>query len=378
MSAHCSQPDLQMVLLDETREGAALLPDHARHLEECAACQTSVERLRRMTSVWNADPVDEAAFAAAAARFHARNGVVPRTPGWGGVLLYATVGVVAGLLFLVVTGTVALPGKSAGSRPREEALYVAPVYATTEDAAKLVRARPHIETSRGLAPLIDGLRLKLKRGEAALIVMAGGRTSRVEGPCMVEFRSAPMEVSGWSFVREEDPSASNEVKRPDETNGASAPSAALGSSNSSIEPSRPNEMLVAGTSLAGKPAPSDARELAPSARATGAAAALSETVAGEEHASTGQGGNPVSARAWARAAAALRQDDFEGADRAFDELGHSADPATRDAARLARAQLWISRGREATVRPVLEQLAENGATPLVRQRAAELLRRDAR
>ena len=107
----------------------------------------------------------------------------------------------------------------------------------------------------------------------------------------------------------------------------------------------------------------------------GAAAALKETVASQAQDSPGAGKNIGSVRAWARAAVALREDDFDAADRAFDELGRSSDPATRDAARLARAQLWISRGREAAVRPVLEQLAQSGATALVRQRAAEFLYR---
>jgi hypothetical protein len=102
---------------------------------------------------------------------------------------------------------------------------------------------------------------------------------------------------------------------------------------------------------------------------------LDETVATNTK-EAGSGTSLGSVRAWERAATALREDDFEGADRAFDELSHSGIPSTRDAARLARVQLWISRGREREVRPVLEQLAQTGATPLVRRRATELLYRD--
>ena len=83
--------------------------------------------------------------------------------------------------------------------------------------------------------------------------------------------------------------------------------------------------------------------------------------------------NPAFAPAWARAAEALRLNDFAAADRAFSDLGHAPDAATRDAARLARAQLWIAHGRAKEVTPVLQDLAATGATPLVRQRAAEFL-----
>jgi hypothetical protein len=211
---------------------------------------------------------------------------------------------------------------------------------------KRVRARPHIETARGVAPLVDGLRLELNRGESASVALADGRASKVEGPCLVEFWSTPMEVGGWRMVREE-----------------SAPG-----------PSAPDEVTGRAPAVVESAVPSN-KKGGPGSREGGAAAALNETVTSHARDVAGPGANQVSVRAWARAAAALREDDFDAADRAFDELGHSVDPATRDAARLARAQLWISRGREAAVQPVLEQLARDGATPLVRQRAAEFLHR---
>jgi hypothetical protein len=73
------------------------------------------------------------------------------------------------------------------------------------------------------------------------------------------------------------------------------------------------------------------------------------------------------------AAAALRIGDAETAERAFGSLAESPDPRTRDAARLARAQLWLSRGRVAEARGELGSLARRGATSLVRARAAEAL-----
>lgn len=76
---------------------------------------------------------------------------------------------------------------------------------------------------------------------------------------------------------------------------------------------------------------------------------------------------------WTVAAAAMRDGDYQGAEAAFDTLARSTDPSTRDAARLARAQVWIADGRAAEARPELEDLSTTGATPLVRKRATALL-----
>jgi hypothetical protein len=357
MSPQCSQPDLQTALLNEARDAETLPLDLAQHLEECEACQTAAERLRRMVSVWEADHVDEEAMAAAAARFQARGAADHAGPRWFDVVPFASAGVAAGYLLLAATGAISLPWKS---RPAMDASTpaastettpmlgrvgvenglprVAPVFAATDEGAKSVRARPHIETARGVAPLVNGLRLELKHGESARVTLADGHAAKVEGPCLVEIWSAPMEAGGWKLVREE----------------STTPSSAV---------------IEAPPSAGTVPRPLTAPELGP------AAAALKETVTTQAQDATSAGANVGSVKAWARAAAALREDDFDAADRAFDELGHAADPATRDAARLARAQLWISRGRETAVRPVLEQLAQSGATALVRQRAAEFLHR---
>jgi hypothetical protein len=76
---------------------------------------------------------------------------------------------------------------------------------------------------------------------------------------------------------------------------------------------------------------------------------------------------------WERAAKALAAGDWNGADKALTELDRSDDVHARDAATLARAQLRITQGRGAEVRPALERLASGGATPLIRRRAAALL-----
>jgi hypothetical protein len=78
--------------------------------------------------------------------------------------------------------------------------------------------------------------------------------------------------------------------------------------------------------------------------------------------------------AWSRAAQALRTGDEPQALRALDELGRNVDPTTRDAAQLARAQLDARGGRVESAAPVLRHLSEAGATPLIRRRAAEVLK----
>jgi len=365
MNPQCSEPDLQMAVLAEARDAGTLTPDCALHLEGCAACQTAAERMRRMVSTWSADQVDDDAVAAAATRFQARRVAAHAAAGWFDVVPFALAGVAAGYLLLASTGTIGLPWKTrpaidaqlptavrastaavASSATPNDSPRFAPVFAATDEGVKWVRARPHIETTRGVAPLVDGLRLQLNQGESASVALADGRASKVEGPCLVEFWSTPMEVGGWRILREE----------------------------SAAEPSVPVAITPTAPAVPESAVPSN-KKGGPGSREGGAAAALNETVSSSARDVAGPGANQVSVRAWARAAAALREDDFDAADRAFDELGHALDPATRDAARLARAQLWISRGREAAVRPVLEQLAQSGATPLVRQRAAEFLHR---
>ena len=76
--------------------------------------------------------------------------------------------------------------------------------------------------------------------------------------------------------------------------------------------------------------------------------------------------------AWSRAASALRRGDDVAATAALGEISGSSDPAARDAAKLAQAQLDLAAGRHAKAMPVLNELAQSGATPFVRRRAQEI------
>jgi hypothetical protein len=378
MNPHCTHPELQAALLEDARDGRTMAPDRACHIEKCAACQSATERLRRMVAVWTADQLEDDVIAAAEVRFHARRKVTRTTAVWFDVVPFASAGVIAGFLLLAATGTIRQPWHSrqaqpsppnasapastvvaASDVPNHDTPRFAPVYASTEESAKWVRARPHIQTPRGVASLVDGLRLELKKGESLRVSLSGGQTSSVEGPCLVEFWSTPTEVGGWKIIRDDGPGTGNFAEpTPPAASGAGAPPPVPSGASSSNEGARAAPSIKKNGSREG-----------------GAAAALNETVTRHAGGIGTQGTDLRSVRAWARAAVALREDDFNAADSAFDELGRAGAPATRDAARLARAQLWISRGREAAVRPVLEQLARTGATALVRQRASELLDR---
>lgn len=77
--------------------------------------------------------------------------------------------------------------------------------------------------------------------------------------------------------------------------------------------------------------------------------------------------------AWSRAAAALRDGDRQRAQLALAELAKSPDARTRDAALLAQAELDLGGGAAESARAVLANLATNGATPYVRERARQIL-----
>jgi hypothetical protein len=77
--------------------------------------------------------------------------------------------------------------------------------------------------------------------------------------------------------------------------------------------------------------------------------------------------------AWSRAASALRRGDDLAARSALSEISRSPDPAARDAALLAQAQLDLAAGRTNQALPLLSELSRSGATPFIRQRAQEIV-----
>lgn len=83
----------------------------------------------------------------------------------------------------------------------------------------------------------------------------------------------------------------------------------------------------------------------------------------------------VTPSGWLPAAEAMRVGDYVRAEVVFGELTRSSDAHTRDAARLARAHLWIAQGRDLDARRELDDLAATGATPALRAEATAALER---
>jgi len=76
---------------------------------------------------------------------------------------------------------------------------------------------------------------------------------------------------------------------------------------------------------------------------------------------------------WADVARALRAGHDEEGQAHLDQLAQAGPPATREAARLARAQLWLSMGRSQEARHELRELAARAKREHVRNRARQLL-----
>jgi hypothetical protein len=300
------------------------------------------ERTQRMRAVWAADSTNAFVLSRAKARFRARllaqkNFGLPRSP-WRGPLALALVGAIASIAALAVRS---VEGKGLGADSAHDALEPAQKPASaTANAPAAATPTAYAETPRGKVRLTNGGRLQLGAGESARLAFADGSSSTLVGPCSVVFWSSLVDVGGWRLSHEE-PVGSAPLK----LDGDDAP---------------------APLSSTPRAAP------APAARSAPQRTKSSST----ERLSSATSTNPGYAVAWARAAEALQRGDFQAADGAFAELAHAQSSTTRDAAELARAQLWILHGRAAAVKPVLERLATVGSTPLVRKRAAECLARE--
>jgi hypothetical protein len=340
MSRRCARPELQAQILEAARARRALDLELSLHAAGCRACRTAAERLRRMVAVWAADRADDGKCAAAAERFVARLDRSSQSSRRHPTFFVAVGAAATAALLLTLRGsdfgrrssrTVGeqRPPNPASAAPDTALLRTIVATAAPAGAAQvavLAGVRGHVQGPRGVVALADGARVELHQGESAKVMLADGSTSDLRGPCLVEFWSSTTEVGGWkvSYL----PVASE-----------------LNSIPAAAETPAPRKRRCDGQDV--------------HCRASAAAAIA----------------DPRLDRAWARAAEALRREDFAAADQAFGDLERGGDGPTRDAARLARAQLWIAHGRGAAARAVLEDLSTTGATPLVRQRAAECLGR---
>jgi hypothetical protein len=162
--------------------------------------------------------------------------------------------------------------------------------------------------------VFDGMSIQLKKGERIQVELQS-QQRELTGPASVEFYWSE-QAAGWQM--------------------RFAPDAAL-----------PKEELPASTNRHQR----DAKIIAPALKSE----------AGE----TGE--------LWREAAQALEQQDYRVADRALADLEKDSNQSTSDAAKLARAQLWIAQNRSELAKPLLQRLATESSSQVVRRRAAHLM-----
>lgn len=76
---------------------------------------------------------------------------------------------------------------------------------------------------------------------------------------------------------------------------------------------------------------------------------------------------------WRRAAAGMREQDYDTASDALLKLSQQGSRGEREAARLVRAHLLLEQGRAAEAQPILDELRASAESPLIRRKAGELL-----
>ncbi|HKQ70562.1 MAG TPA: hypothetical protein VJT73_14540, partial [Polyangiaceae bacterium] len=229
MTPRCLQFELQMRILDATRDEDALEGGDADHLAECVACQIAATRHRRMISVWRASQIDEAVVRGARERFEAARSEPLASPRWREPMMFAMMGAAFGLALLVVARKIA-PRHEASPRSGAVAL-TAPSLGAANDSpgtpgtanggparalTKPALGAPHVDGPRGVTALTDGLRIELKQGESAHVALNDGRTSELVGPCVVEFWSSSAEVGGWRMAHQPPASATAMLANPDD------------------------------------------------------------------------------------------------------------------------------------------------------------------
>jgi hypothetical protein len=321
MSLRCVDPAMGEALLESARVGGPpFAPHHLEHLDVCAACEWRVEQRRRVAVVWQSIEPDHAEVRAARIRFMAARPARRRSRK---VLTRA-----ATILAVVLAAAVA----SAAVRV-VAVRFVMPIKAETPVVS------------------LDDLPKVITK-----------KAKRVMRPYAVPTaKASPAELSGDLA---DDPTAA----APVESREAGAPSGPA-----ALEVSVEQLPVAAPVAPAPAPAPAPTAASPASAPARVATPALASTPESGHHvASTPTAAAPPRS-SWTLAATAMRAGDYAAAEAAFSDLASSPDASTRDAARLARAQVWIAQGHASKARGTLEDLSTSGATPLVRKRAADAL-----
>jgi hypothetical protein len=308
----CPDPRIADAVLDAARPARALSRDHLRHVGACESCRIAVERTRRLLSAYR-DGIPTAAEIGAARVRYARH--TARRHGYGAARRWHLLprAVTIALLLAVVASAAAQIAARRVERSKE-----------TSQAAPAARPahhhRAHARHRLAGAP---------NAGSAVDLGSDDGSDDSADLAPAVDPATAP---------------AAATIPAPPPAVPLLAP-----------EPPRPAPPVAAATA-----APAHLRM---SARRAPAAAqpAPAETPPDRPTVS------------WQAAAAALRANDRVQAELALTALAETTDLRTRDAARLARAQLWLSQGNVDRARADLQDLAASGVTSLIRQSAREAL-----
>ena len=330
-SPPCADPAMHERLLDAARPPTHPLsrPELA-HVEVCASCRIAVERARRV--------------------LEARRALAPS------------------------------PGEIARARARFEARRACPVDAHAHAHA---HAHTHTHTIVGIWPraITIGLVLAAVASAAAQIVVHRRARPAAEaaGVTAVAARRLHHHARRHAGGATDADVSAGDTGDPirDDADDASAPTAHATSARRDAPPA---EAAGAFGAVGAGPSP---RTVVTGTAAPGAAVAHApyrrrpsrhqDASSGAARATLGEQGDPA-VGGWAEAADALRAGDQARAERALAPLTQTADEHTRDAARLARAQLWLAEGRRISeARSDLQDLAATSATPLIRQRAREAL-----
>jgi len=306
------------------------------------------ERLRRLQECFRADRPNNSEVRAALQRWHLTQ-----------IRPVRTLPVRA---LWVIVGTMLLSGVAMA------ATHVAqlPVWTSLTSWAKAVipsaaPARPahsrcSVQRAGRRTDCVPSARLKLAPGEHATLIVNDVRTELV-GPGVAHLR---LEVQSGTWASQFEPQGWVPELRAthampaatDKSAASSQPTATTFTDRDALKPRAPAPASPAPVPREPLSFAPDADEVPPTASATPA--------------------SPLDG-AWSRAASALRRGDDVAARSALSEISRSSDPASRDAALLARAQLDLARGSKETAMPLLNELARRGSTAFVRQRAQEII-----
>jgi hypothetical protein len=312
----CLDPRIADAVLDAARPARALSRDHLRHVEACESCRIAVERTRRLVSAYR-DGIPSAAEIGAARVRYARH--TARRHGYGAARRWHLLprAVTIALLLAVVASAAAQIAARRVERSKE-----------TSEAAPAAKPphhhRAHARHRLAGAPIAgSAVDLELDNGSDDGSDDLSDLAPGVEPAAAPAAATMPAPPPALPLLAPEPPRPAASVAA-----GAAAPA--------HLRKSPRLALAVA------QPAPAETRHDPPTA-------------------------------SWQAAAAALRANDRMQAELALAALAEAADPRTRDAARLARAQLWLSQGNVDRARADLQDLAASGVTSLIRQSARDAL-----